>query len=102
MIVDSFMEEATDAARQTGCTVGNSSRDAVLGIYGAPRYLPITHCGRSWRPVTSFKRPRSCILDFIGREKSFLLLLRNLDRRRTCRHVEYFHPPALHDRWRAC
>ena len=38
LIVDSFVEEACDAVRQTGCTVGETSRDAVLGIYGAPRY----------------------------------------------------------------
>ena len=38
LIVDSFVEEACDAVRQTGCTVGETSRDSVLGIYGAPRY----------------------------------------------------------------
>ena len=38
LIVDSFVEEACDAVRQTGCTVGETARDAVLGIYGAPRY----------------------------------------------------------------
>jgi serine/threonine protein kinase/class 3 adenylate cyclase len=38
LTVDSFVEEACDAVRQTGCTVGETSRDAVLGIYGAPRY----------------------------------------------------------------
>ncbi len=38
LAVDSFVEEACDAVRQTGCTVGETSRDAVLGIYGAPRY----------------------------------------------------------------
>ena len=39
LIVDSFVEEACEAVRQTGCTVGETSRDAVLGIYGAPRYF---------------------------------------------------------------
>ena len=39
LLVDSFMEEASEAVRQTGCTVGETSRDAVLGIYGAPRYF---------------------------------------------------------------
>ena len=39
LILDSFMEEASEAVRQTGCTVGETSRDAVLGIYGAPRYF---------------------------------------------------------------
>jgi serine/threonine protein kinase/class 3 adenylate cyclase len=38
LIVDSFVEEACDAVRQTGCTVGETARGAVLGIYGAPRY----------------------------------------------------------------
>ncbi len=39
LMVDSFVEEACEAVRQTGCTVGETSRDAVLGIYGAPRYF---------------------------------------------------------------
>ncbi|HEY5705296.1 MAG TPA: protein kinase [Terrimicrobiaceae bacterium] len=38
LMVDSFVEEACEAVRQTGCTVGETARDAVLGIYGAPRY----------------------------------------------------------------
>ncbi|HEY5741719.1 MAG TPA: protein kinase, partial [Terrimicrobiaceae bacterium] len=38
LIVDSFVEEASEAVRNTGCTVGEATRDAVLGIYGAPRY----------------------------------------------------------------
>ena len=38
LIVDSFVEEACDAVRQTGCTVGETARDAVVGIYGAPRF----------------------------------------------------------------
>ncbi len=38
LTADCFVEEACDAVRQTGCTVGETSRDAVLGIYGAPRY----------------------------------------------------------------
>jgi serine/threonine protein kinase/class 3 adenylate cyclase len=38
LIIDSFVEEASEAVRNTGCTVGETARDAVLGIYGAPRY----------------------------------------------------------------
>lgn len=38
LIVDSFVEEASAAVRSIGCTVGETARDTVLGIYGAPRY----------------------------------------------------------------
>jgi serine/threonine protein kinase/class 3 adenylate cyclase len=38
LMVDSFVEEAAEAVRDTGCTVGETTRDMVLGIYGAPRY----------------------------------------------------------------
>ena len=38
LVVDSFVEEASEAVRNTGCTVGETARDTVLGIYGAPRY----------------------------------------------------------------
>ncbi len=38
LVVDSFVEEASEAVRHTGCTVGETARDTVLGIYGAPRY----------------------------------------------------------------
>jgi serine/threonine protein kinase/class 3 adenylate cyclase len=38
LMVDSFVEEACEAVRQTGGTVGELGRDTVLGVYGAPRY----------------------------------------------------------------
>ena len=38
LVVDSFVEEASEAVRHMGCTVGETARDTVLGICGAPRY----------------------------------------------------------------
>lgn len=39
LMVNSFVEEAADAVFDAGCTVGETTGDAVLGIYGAPRYF---------------------------------------------------------------
>ncbi len=39
LMVNSFVEEACDAVFETGCTVGETSGDSILGIYGAPRYF---------------------------------------------------------------
>jgi serine/threonine protein kinase/class 3 adenylate cyclase len=39
LMVNSFVEEASDAILDAGCTVGETSGDSVLGIYGAPRYF---------------------------------------------------------------
>lgn len=39
LMVNSFVEEASDAILDAGCTVGEISGDSVLGIYGAPRYF---------------------------------------------------------------
>lgn len=39
LMVNSFVEETCDAVFETGCTVGETSGDSVLGIYGAPRYF---------------------------------------------------------------
>lgn len=39
LMVNSFVEEACDAVFAVGCTVGETSGDSVLGIYGAPRYF---------------------------------------------------------------
>jgi serine/threonine protein kinase/class 3 adenylate cyclase len=39
LMVNSFVEEASDAVFDAGCTVGETSGDSVLGIYGAPRYF---------------------------------------------------------------
>lgn len=39
LMVNSFVEEASDAVFETGCTVGETSGDSILGIYGAPRYF---------------------------------------------------------------
>ena len=39
LMVNSFVEEASDAVFEAGCTVGETSGDSVLGIYGAPRYF---------------------------------------------------------------
>ena len=38
LIIDSFVEEASESVRNTGGTVGETARDTVLGICGAPRY----------------------------------------------------------------
>ncbi len=38
LIVDAFVEEASESVRNVGCTVGETARDTVLGICGAPRY----------------------------------------------------------------
>jgi serine/threonine protein kinase/class 3 adenylate cyclase len=38
LIVDSFVEEASESVRNSGGTVGETARDTVLGICGAPRY----------------------------------------------------------------
>lgn len=38
LMVNSFVEEACDAIFETGCTVGETSGDSVLGIFGAPRH----------------------------------------------------------------
>lgn len=39
LMVNSFVEEASDAVFDAGCTVGETWGDSVLGIYGAPRYF---------------------------------------------------------------
>lgn len=39
LMVNSFVEEASDAVFEAGCTVGETSGDSILGIYGAPRYF---------------------------------------------------------------
>ncbi len=39
LMVNSFVEEACDAVFDTGCTVGDTSGDSILGIFGAPRYF---------------------------------------------------------------
>lgn len=39
LMVNSFVEEACDAIFETGCTVGETSGDSVLGIFGAPRHF---------------------------------------------------------------
>lgn len=39
LMVNSFVEEAADAVFDAGCTVGETSGESVLGIYGAPRYF---------------------------------------------------------------
>jgi serine/threonine protein kinase/class 3 adenylate cyclase/tetratricopeptide (TPR) repeat protein len=38
LIIDSFVEEASESVRNTGGTVGETACDTVLGICGAPRY----------------------------------------------------------------
>ncbi len=38
LMVNSFVEEASDAVFESGCTVGETSGDSILGIFGAPRY----------------------------------------------------------------
>lgn len=38
LIIDSFVEEASESVRNAGGTVGETARDTVLGISGAPRY----------------------------------------------------------------
>ena len=38
LIIDSFVEEASESVRNAGGTVGETARDTVLGICGAPRY----------------------------------------------------------------
>lgn len=38
LMVNSFVEEASEAVLATGCTVGETSYHAVLGIFGAPRH----------------------------------------------------------------
>ena len=39
LMVNLFVEEACDAVFETGCTVGETSGDSILGIFGAPRYF---------------------------------------------------------------
>lgn len=39
LMVNSFVEEVSDAILETGCTVQQASGGAVLGIFGAPRYF---------------------------------------------------------------
>lgn len=38
LMVNSFVEEASDAVFESGCTVGETTGDSILGIFGAPRY----------------------------------------------------------------
>ena len=38
LTIDSFVEEASESVRNAGGTVGETARDTVLGICGAPRY----------------------------------------------------------------
>lgn len=39
LMVNSFVEEVGDAIWDVGCTVGDTTGDGVLGVYGAPRYF---------------------------------------------------------------
>jgi len=39
LMINSFVEESSDAVLETGCTVGETYGDSVLGIFGAPRYF---------------------------------------------------------------
>jgi len=39
LMVNSFIEEASDAIFEAGCTVGETSGNSILGIFGAPRYF---------------------------------------------------------------
>ena len=73
LIVDSFVEEACEAVRETGCTVGETSRDAVLGIYGAPRYYRRPSAARYSRCLRSdTDGRRNCTPDFIARGRNCL------------------------------
>ncbi len=39
LMLNSFVEESADAILETGCTYCQSSGDAVVGLFGAPRYF---------------------------------------------------------------
>lgn len=39
LMVNSFVEEAGDAIWDVGCTVGETTGDGILGLFGAPRYF---------------------------------------------------------------
>jgi len=39
LMVNSFVEEAADAVMETGCTVFYATGEAVVGLFGAPRYF---------------------------------------------------------------
>lgn len=39
LMVNSFAEEAADAVLETGCTVHHAAGEAVVGLFGAPRYF---------------------------------------------------------------
>ena len=39
LMLNSFVEESADAILETGCTYYQSSGDAVVGLFGAPRYF---------------------------------------------------------------
>ena len=67
---------------QTGCTVGETSRDAVLGIYGAPRYYAdhplraiLAACDQIQKDVATPRRSLS------RRKRSASVLVRDLDGR---------------------
>ncbi len=39
LMVNSFLEESADAILETGCTYSQASGEAVVGVFGAPRYF---------------------------------------------------------------
>ncbi len=39
LMLNSFVEEASDAVMETGCTVFHATGEAVVGLFGAPRYF---------------------------------------------------------------
>jgi len=55
LMVNSFVEEAGDAVRETGCTVGETSGGDILGVFGAPRYY-IDHPLRAVQAAVNLMR----------------------------------------------
>jgi class 3 adenylate cyclase len=70
LMMDFFVEEACEAVRQTGCTIGETSRDAVLGIFGAPRYFADHPLRAILALAIKFRGHHSCGLAFTVRERS--------------------------------
>lgn len=55
VIVSSFLEECAEATLDTGCTVGGTSGESVLSIFGAPRYFA-DHPLRAIRAACAMQR----------------------------------------------
>ena len=72
LIVDSFLEEAVDAIMETGGTVGSTSGNSILGIFGAPRNF-LDHPLRAVKAACATMQKSSSLHDGFHREGKEIL-----------------------------